>query len=378
MVIRMEQIVGIRADANEKIAMGHIMRCITIAKQMKNLRQKTIFFTADSYAHDLLEAAGMEYICLNTAWDRMEEEVKRLREELEKAGCRKLLVDSYQVTGTYFDKLRDICKIIYIDDCFEEVYPVDMVINYNAYHVRFPYRKAYEGKAKLLLGTTYVPLREEFQKAYFQKAGIEPKFQVSPLFISGREEKAFRFLKQRIDEKKGKASIFLSSGGGDTYDALSGILVSTAKEEAFCRAVFHVVVGKFHPNREKLEGMAKDNPAIKLHYNVGNMAELMEECDVAVSAAGTVLFELCAMQIPTVFFVCADNQMYDSEFFAQEERMLFAGDIRENREECLGRIGGNLKRLLRDKSLRKRMKEALSQVTDGQGAARIAEEIWKL
>ena len=95
-------------------------------------------------------------------------------------------------------------------------------------------------------------------------------------------------------------------------------------------------------------------------------------------AAGTVLFELCAMQIPTVFFVCADNQMYDSEFFAQEERMLFAGDIRENREECLGRIGGNLKRLLQDKSLRKRMKEALSQVTDGQGAARIAEEIWKL
>ncbi|MDE7014640.1 MAG: hypothetical protein K2P19_08195, partial [Kineothrix sp.] len=140
MVIRVEQIVGIRADANEKIAMGHIMRCITIAKQMKNLRQKTIFFTADSYAHDLLEAAGMEYICLNTAWDRMEEEVKRLREELEKAGCRKLLVDSYQVTGTYFDKIRDICKIIYMDDCFEEVYPVDMVINYNAYHVRFPYR----------------------------------------------------------------------------------------------------------------------------------------------------------------------------------------------------------------------------------------------
>lgn len=374
----MEQIVGIRADANEQIAMGHIMRCITIAKQMKNMRQKTIFFTADSYAHDLLEAAGMEYVCLNTAWNRMEEETDRLREELEKAGCKKLLVDSYQATAAYFDKIRDICKIIYMDDCFEDVYPVDMVINYNAYYVRFPYREAYEGKAKLLLGTAYVPLREEFQKVYLQKAGIESKIQASLLPVYGMRGGTFRFLKQRMDEKMEKVSIFLSSGGGDAYDVLSGILLIAAKEEAFRRAVFHVVVGKFNPNRERLEELAKRNASVKLHYNVNNMAELMGICDIAVSAAGTVLFELCAMQIPTVFFVCADNQIYDSEFFAQEERMLFAGDIRANREECLGRIKENLKILLQDMALRKRMKEALRQVTDGQGAARIAEEIWKL
>ena len=374
----MEQIVGIRADANEQIAMGHIMRCITIAKQMKNMRQKTIFFMADRYAHDLLEAAGMEYVCLNTVWNRMEEETDRLREELEKAGCTKLLVDSYQATAVYFDKIKDICKIIYMDDCFEDVYPVDMVINYNAYYVRFPYKEAYGGKAKLLLGTAYVPLREEFQKAYLQEMGIEPKIRLSFFPAAGRMGKVFRLLKQSWDEKKGKVSIFLSSGGGDVYDALSGILLSAAGEEVFRRSVFHVVVGKFNPNREKLEELAKRNASVKLHYNVNNMAELMGICDIAVSAAGTVLFELCAMQIPTVFFVCADNQIYDSEFFAREERMLFAGDIRANRKECLGRIMENLKILLQDRALRKRMKEALRQVTDGQGAARIAEEIWRL
>lgn len=378
MVIRMEQTIGIRVDANDTVAMGHIMRCITIAKQMKHLRQKTIFFTADSYAHDLLDAAGMEYVCLHTAWNRMEDETQRLREELEKTGCKKLLVDSYQVTGAYFDKLRDICKIIYIDDCFEDVYPADMIINYNAYHVRFPYKEAYEGKAKLLLGTAYVPLREEFQKAYLQRMGIEPKLEVRLHPFDFRTEKALHILKQRRDGQKGKANILLSSGGGDTYDALSGILQSVAGETALKQAIFHVVVGKFNRNREKLEALAEQNRAIRLHHNVSNMAELMEECDLAVSAAGTVLFELCAMQIPTVFFVCADNQIYDSEFFAQEERMLFAGDIRQDREECLEQINRNLKILLQDKPLRKRMQEALRQVTDGQGALRIAEEIWKL
>lgn len=108
-------------------------------------------------------------------------------------------MDSYQVTRAYFDKLRDICKIIYIDDCFEDVYPVDMVINYNAYHVRFPYKETYEGRAKLLLGTAYVPLREEFQRAYLQKTGMEPKAEVSlcPFDFETKKSSAYFEAKKR-------------------------------------------------------------------------------------------------------------------------------------------------------------------------------------
>lgn len=58
--------------------------------------------------------------------------------------------------------------------------------------------------------------------------------------------------------------------------------------------------------------------------------------------------------------------------------MLYAGDIRKSREDCLAAVCGNLKKLLADPALRERMKKALSLVTDGQGAARIAEEIVRL
>ncbi len=342
----MQEVIGIRADANSKVAMGHMMRCITVAKQMRQLGLRPLFFTADDYALDLLRDAGMEYRCLGTEWDQMEAETGKLREELKKAGCRKLLVDSYQVTRAYFDGIKDIVKIIYVDDCFEDVYPVDMIINYNAYHVRFPYEQAYEGKAKLLLGTEYVPLREEFRKVYPQR-----------------------------EEKRG---ILLSSGGGDAYDALFGVLAYAATDRELEKETFHLVVGRFHPSKGKLEGLAKDNPKIRLHYDVGNMAELMSWCDMAVSAAGTVLFELCAMQVPAVFFVSADNQQYDCEFFAKKNRMLFAGDIRKDRKGCLERIGEGLKEMRKDEDMRKRMKDALGRVTDGQGAARIAEEIKRL
>lgn len=358
------QIIGIRADANEEIAMGHIMRCITIAGQLKKSGSEVVFFTADEYAAELLKQAKMDQVCLHSKWNEMEKEIPILREELKKRGCSKLLVDSYLVTAKYFEGLSDLCKLIYIDDCFEEIYPVDMLINYNAYHVRFDYRGAYQNRAsqkktELLLGTAYVPLREEFQGQRDADSHTSVKDK-EPVENDGTEA---------------ERQILLSSGGGDVYHALAGILDEAIKNKEFDEVIFHVVVGKFHPNAEELHRLAAEHEKIRLHYDVKNMAELMGKCNAAVSAAGTMLFELSAMQVPSVFFVSADNQQYDSEFFAKEERMLFAGDIRSDRRQCIENILNGLKQILRDKELCHRMKKALHEVTDGRGAHRIAEAI---
>ena len=353
------QLVGIRADANATVATGHIMRCITIARQVKQMGGRVLFFTADEYAVGLLEQAGMEHVCLHTQWDRMEGEIPQLRKELEQAGCRKLFVDSYRADAAYFAGLADLCRLAYIDDCFEDVYPVNLLINYNAYHVRFPYAETYGqrygGKTRLLLGTSYVPLRQEFWK----QGDVEtPEIQET--------------------EDGAPFHVLLSSGGGDRCDALAGILEEAVKDGELSQAVFHVVIGKFHSRAGELEDLAGRYPGILLHREVSDMAGLMRRCAAAVSAAGTMLFELSAMQVPSVFFVSADNQQYDSSFFAQGERMLFAGDIRADRQGCIGNILKNLKKLRTDTGLRQRMKAALRQVTDGRGAQRIAQAILEL
>lgn len=352
---RADRLIGIRADANDEAATGHIMRCITVAKQLNKLGYRVCFFTADEFAKEMLDRAGMEQVCLHTEWNDMEAELPALRAALTEKGCKKLLVDSYCVSVRYFEELSDLCKLIYIDDCFEGIYPVDMIINYNAFHTRFNYKEAYEkaygGRTKFLLGTAYVPLREEFDR---RCGGL------------------------REENNSSKKNVLISSGGGDTYNAIGGVLESVLKDSGFDNVIFHAVVGSFNRNEAELERLSKEYKNICLHRNVTDMAKLMAGCDAAVSAAGTMLFELSALQVPTVFFVSADNQKYDSEFFAKGERMSFAGDIRLKRDECLKNVCIELQQILQDEELRLRMKKALHEVTDAKGARRIAEAIVKL
>lgn len=349
-----QPVIGIRVDANKTIAMGHVMRCITIAKQLVKKGCRVLFLTADEWARDTISEAGMDQLCLHTRWDWMEEELPRLREILSIAGIKTLLVDSYQATEVYFEGLKDLVRIVRMDDCFEPVCPADLLINYNAFHVRFPYEETYRDGTKLLLGTDYVPLREEFARGDLT-------------------ETADKNMREGL-------SVLLTSGGSDAQDALMGLMQKVVQEEAFKEVTFYVVAGVLHPRGEEIElfSMEYERPRIKVYRPCRNVADLMAKCDAAVSAAGTMLFELSAMGVPTVFFETADNQRYDREYFDEGERMLYAGDIRRDREGCLASVCENLKKLLGDSALRQRMSEALLKVTDGRGAERIAEEIVKL
>ncbi len=335
--------IGIRADANETVATGHIMRCITIAKQLKKLGENVLFFVADAYPIPMLEQAGMDYRCLNSKWDGMEEELPSLLSLLKEVHCNKLLVDSYQASETYLEQLHQVVKTIYIDDLFEHVYKVDMIINYNGFYEKFPYHQVYSNQTKLLLGAAYVPLREEFTL-------------------------------ERSEMQK-KTSVLISSGGGDQYNALAGILEHAHVRKQLEEVEFHVIVGGFNRHVGELEALVLKHQNVVLHQQVSNIAELMNQCTMAISAAGTMLYELAAMQVPTVFFLCADNQKYDSDFFEEDNRMLYAGDIRTNKALCLEQICDHTEWLLQHIEEQNRMKEKLLQVTDGKGARRIAEAI---
>ena len=60
-----EPLTGIRADANETVAMGHIMRCITIAEQLKQKGSRVLFFYRRRIC-SRMAGAGRDGICLSS------------------------------------------------------------------------------------------------------------------------------------------------------------------------------------------------------------------------------------------------------------------------------------------------------------------------
>lgn len=347
--------VFIRTDANETIATGHVMRCMTIAKELVKLGEKITFLVSDEESARLIKQNGFTYINLNSDWQNPanDQEIKKVRKIL--AGEKStLLMDSYMIHADYAQKLNDLAKTVYIDDLFEEKYPVDMLINYTLYHTMFDYEKRYAGiGTKLLLGGKYVPLREEFA------AGR--KTLVSTMELN----------------KSDKIKVMIVCGGGDKFNAMGGILqyINCLSKVWNDRYMYYVVAGAYNPNKEQLYQCAKENLNICVLENVTDMAHLMAQCDIAVSAASTILYECCAIQLPTIFFCVADNQKYDRECWTNDEVMVYAGDIRSDKQGTIENIVNEIDRLASSLTLREEMQKKMQSVVDGQGAKRIAAEI---
>lgn len=103
------------------------------------------------------------------------------------------------------------------------------------------------------------------------------------------------------------------------------------------------------------------------------MRALMLQCDAAVSAAGTTLYELCACGLPTVTYVLADNQIEGAAAFEAAELMPCIGDVRENPgfpEHIFAKLEE-----LSGREARRETARRMQKLVDGNGAARLADRL---
>lgn len=332
----------IRVDGNPKIAAGHIMRCLSLADALQEQGGEITFITAEPYFQRLIQTRGYPCTVLGTAYDRMEEELSIFLPIIERERPELVILDSYFVTSQYMEAIRNISRLLYIDDLNAFDYPADAVVNYNIYGPELPYpqNKTY------FLGPQYAPLRKEFQ-------GLSQ-----------------RNTKDRVE------NVLVSTGGTDQYHVALHCAEYLREHLPRENMIFHFVLGAMNRDIVQLEQIAEDFSFIKLHRQVTDMCSLMLQCDVAISAAGTTLYELCACGLPTVTYILADNQIQGAQMFQKAGLMPCAGDIRE--DACfLERLFELLNSLADDFAQRQRIAEQMQGAVDGRGAARLAEAILK-
>ena len=75
--------IGFRVDANEKIATGHLMRCIAIAAACQKKGKQCLFLLAEGKETQRLADRGLPYRVMGTEWNDMESEKEQLAQILD-------------------------------------------------------------------------------------------------------------------------------------------------------------------------------------------------------------------------------------------------------------------------------------------------------
>ena len=335
----------IRVDANEIIATGHVMRCLAIADAVSEIGGEVTFVTADEKGSTLIMNRGYEAICLNSRWNALEEEIPQLIALIEEKNIAKLLIDTYQVTACYLQTLNEYTNVIYLDDLDAFEYPCS-IINYAVYAKECSYGANTEGRH--LLGCSYMPLRKMF------------------------EDLPVKIVADKIEH------ILVLTGGTDAYHFGKRFLMEfldRVSNEKIRNKKLTIICGSFHEDYEELCEIAADYENIFIKKNVSDIQRDMQIADVAISAGGTTLYELCACGTPTISYLLADNQKKNVECFAKMGLIPYCGDIRT--ENVISRIFEQVQQWDDAKEERTRISKKLQRLVDGKGAKRLAEQLAK-
>lgn len=346
--------IGFRVDANEAIATGHLMRCIAIAAECRRRGQQCLFLMAEDKETSRLKDRQFSFEVLHTRWNALEEELPVLCEVVKREHIDWLVVDTYQATPEYLRQLNQIVPVLYIDDMALETYSVSVLLHYGLCPDLKEYKKRYvDTKTKLLAGLKYIPLREEFspkEECLPQKGCVEGE-------------------KESLDQRE--RSILITTGGTDPYNITGKLLVLCLLHPSFSGYQYHVIVGSMNNHENELRKMELEHTNIHLHKNVTNMEMYMRQCQLAVSAGGTTLFELCACGIPTICFSFADNQQAGTAGMGKRKIMQYAGDARDT--NVAETIRDQLLSLIQSRTLRQEYTNRMRELVDGKGVQRIAD-----
>jgi len=353
-----------RADASKKIGTGHIMRCLTLANELKKQGENTIFcsrhLTAGleniivSLGHQLIKLIDEDRVENNNVADQYsswletsqyfdaDEVVAKVQLEV----IDWLVVDHYALDVQWHHKIRENCnniKILVINDLFDKYHSCDLFLNQNIVGDEGrAYRTLLDANVSKLVGPKYSLLRDEFNQ-YRKKSSVR---------------------------KNGVKNILVFLGGIDIDNVTGKVLSALAQIENATFSV-RVVIGVSHPSIDEIKIMCA-SCGYNLSIQVDNMAELMAWADLSIAASGSASWERSCLGLPSIIIALADNQIAIAEAAENVGLIKYLG---KNEEINQLSIKNAVIELCNDTDELQRMSEICFEYTDGLGKRRVVEKM---
>ncbi|OES46061.1 UDP-2,4-diacetamido-2,4,6-trideoxy-beta-L-altropyranose hydrolase [Domibacillus iocasae] len=304
--------IAIRTDASVEIGTGHVMRCLTLAKQLVQEGMEIIFicraFKGNSISY--IETEGFKVFTLSASSDKnhllwMREswredagDTAQILQHLDKE-IDLFIVDHYSLDENWEKEIRTLVRhIMVIDDLADRIHDCDILLDQNFY---LNLEKRYEGlvpaSCQMLLGPNYVLLRDEFLSIDINRIKHDGTIQNILVFFGGTDPT------------------------GETMKTLKAICELNLSD-----IEVNVVVGAANPQKEEIEAFCNQRPEFVFHCQVNNMAELMMKSDLAIGAGGSTSWERCFLELPALTIIVADNQKELSKAVASKGALYCLGE----------------------------------------------------
>jgi UDP-2,4-diacetamido-2,4,6-trideoxy-beta-L-altropyranose hydrolase len=330
-----------RADASLEIGTGHVMRCMTLADELRRRGATATFICREQPGNliELIRSRGFEAEAIAHE-DASPSQVAQLRPDW-------VVVDHYGLGRAWETAVRPATReILAIDDLGDRDHDCDLLLDQNLYDgVEQRYASRLPAHCRQLIGPHYALLRPEFVEA-----------------------------RARLSRRAAKpvSRLLISFGGIDATNETARVLKALADAPAVS---LDVVIGPGHPNHREIEKLTSERPGTTLHVGTNRMAALMAEADAFVGAGGSTTWERFCLGLPSLVIAVADNQVATAQHLSKLGAIDYIGRQSDLTSDGLRAA---LSRFLADDAGRARMTELGMKVVDGLGAQRVAQAMLDL
>jgi UDP-2,4-diacetamido-2,4,6-trideoxy-beta-L-altropyranose hydrolase len=314
-----------RADASFEIGSGHVMRCLTLADALKAQGAHCIFISracpGNLLAH--IKCRGYEVRSLATTFSRITDFVQSLkpagqcmpnhasvpscdwqidaqqtRAILENLKADWMVVDHYAMDSLWELELKPhYKKLMVIDDLVDRSHDCNVLLDQNLRcDAMARYRLLVPEACNLLLGPAHAMLAPTFD---------------DPL--------------PRI--RNGEIKSVLVYFGGNDISNQAGKAVAALTH--FPHIDAEVILGAAHPHREAVIKASMGYPQFRVVDNCKDMAGAMSRADIGLGTCGMAAWERCAVGLPTLVAVSAENQREDAIALGKVGAVVHLGDAQD-------------------------------------------------
>jgi UDP-2,4-diacetamido-2,4,6-trideoxy-beta-L-altropyranose hydrolase len=333
----------IRADASQEIGTGHVVRTLTLGREL--IARGWRLTLATRRLPDALRAlAGSAGIAVHDVPDDVLIAVEPgyLAQHLPATDV--VLTDNYQIAGPWHQLAREwVAWVAAIDDLAVAPQHVDLLLNQNLGASPERYAALVPEGCRLLLGPGFALVDPAFARARLARAPRDGTIRRLFVFMSGA-------------------------------DPANTTQVAASAAASLGRPV-DVVVGAAYPHQAALLAWALTVPHVTIHVNTPRVAELMAAADLAIGAPSSASWERCTVGLPAILLTLADNQV---EVGQRLDRSGAAISLGWHHDVGAAQLNVVLRELDADPARLVRMGEVAAAMTDGEGVGRVADALTDL